>query len=187
MYQNAATKTCSLLVAVMHRKKHSKPLLFISKKRTSLPEVNKPSIRTYVQVIAANVMYLPEISAKPPALQLLLLIPEAIDVSTLTPPSLHPPSPPSTKTDHRDHQHNLSLPNSYLICKLFCAKPHPQTPVQWASSNPQFGIKQVYRSSSKNSAPLVIQHPLPNCGKLSGKGRHVYATNGTRMHAQLEY
>lgn len=141
-------KRCSLLVAVMLGRKwtaeHSKPLLFTSKKRMSLPEVNKPSLWMYIEVIAANMIFLVEVSAKPPALQLLLLIPEAIDVSTLTPPPSHPPSPPSLPTDHRDHHQNLSLPNSYLICKLFCAKPHPQTPVQWASSNPQFGIKQVY-------------------------------------------
>ena len=141
-------KRCSLLVVVMLRRKwiaeHGKPLLFTSKKRTSLPEVNKPSLWMYVEVIAANMIFLVEVSAKPPALQLLLLIPEAIDVSTLTPSPSHPPSPPSLPTDHRDHHQNLSLPNSYLICKLFCAKPHPQTPVQWASSNPQFGIKQVH-------------------------------------------
>ena len=76
-----------------------------------------------------------EVVEKPTALQLLLLIPEAVDVSALSPP----PSP-SLLEGHHDE---LSVPNCYLICKLFCAKPHPHTPVQWASRNPQFGIKQV--------------------------------------------
>ena len=140
-YQNAVTKSHSLSVAVMHWKKyHNKPLLFISKKRTSLPEVQKAKLMYEVFVASMIRFFLLEISEKPPALQLLLHIPEAIDVSTLTPP----PSSPSLPTEHSD---SLSLPNSYLICKLFCAKPHPQTPVQWASSNPQFGIKQVSKYS----------------------------------------
>ena len=81
-----------------------------------------------------------EVAEKPPALQLLMLIPEAIDVSSLFPP----PSPSPSLQKGLDDK--LSVPNCYLICKLFCAKPHPHTPVQWASKNPQFGFKQVTNS-----------------------------------------
>lgn len=79
-----------------------------------------------------------DISEKPPALQLLMLIPEAIDVSSSLSPPLSPSLPPADEGDR------LSLPNCYLICKLFCTRHHPPTPVQWASHNPQFGFKQVH-------------------------------------------
>ena len=126
-------KKCSLLVKMLQETlwtPEGQPLLFISRKRMSLPKVSEKIMKLQHDKL---IFFLLEVSAKPPALQLLLLIPEAIDVSIFSPsPSSHSPS-----------DHSLSLPNCYLICKLFCAKPHPQTPVQWASSNPQFGIKQV--------------------------------------------
>ena len=54
-YQNAVTKSHSLSVAVMHWKKyHNKPLLFISKKRTSLPEVQKAKLM--YEVFVANMI-----------------------------------------------------------------------------------------------------------------------------------
>ena len=97
-----------------------------------------------------------EIDKQPSALQLLLMIPEAIDLhlpttnitttnTTAAPTSTNAPatttdpvtSPPSS------HQTRELAPNCYLVCRLFCASPHPKTTTVWASSNPQFNFKQV--------------------------------------------
>ena len=77
------------------------------------------------------------VPSQPSALQLVLLIPEGTDIVTL----------PSLRRGPRSERTNTGevggVPNCYLVCKLFCATPHPTTPVQWASSNPQFQFRQV--------------------------------------------
>ena len=75
--------------------------------------------------------------SQPSALQLVLLIPEGTDIVTL--PSL----PRDPCSEHTTTGEVRGVPNCYLVCKLFCATPHPTTPVQWASSNPQFQFRQV--------------------------------------------
>jgi hypothetical protein len=64
------------------------------------------------------------------AVQLLLMVPEATDMT------LPPPTSPSSSRD--------LAPNCYLVCRLFCASPHPKTPTIWASNRPQFNFKQVF-------------------------------------------
>ena len=73
-----------------------------------------------------------DIDKQPSALQLLLVIPEGRDLSLPTPNTNKP---------------SLS-PNCYLVCRLFCADPHPKTTTVWATSNPHFNFKQVIQKYS---------------------------------------
>ena len=97
-----------------------------------------------------NFIFVP---SQPSALQLVLLIPEGMDIVIL----------PSLRRGPRSERTNTGevrvVPNCYLACKLFCATPHPTTPVQWASSNPQFQFRQV-----TNCVPVkcsLIPGPCP--------------------------
>ena len=65
-------------------------------------------------------------SLQPQALQLALVIPEGTNISLLRGGQASGP------------------PNCFLVCKLSFVKPHPHTPVQWKSRNPQFLFKQVW-------------------------------------------
>ena len=71
-----------------------------------------------------------DVSNGPPLLQMLLMIPDACNVTL---PTLL-----------GQEQQNTAPPNPYLICKTFCCDPHPKTQTIWNSANPQFSFKQIF-------------------------------------------
>ncbi len=84
-----------------------------------------------------SVFVTPVINLPPSPLQLLLMIPEATNISLPHKEQRESPAP------GRLVPPQIGVPNPYIVCRLFCAKPHPRTVVQWATPNPQFGFKQV--------------------------------------------
>ena len=107
-----------------------------------------------------------DIDKQPSALQLLLIIPEGRDLSLPTPNSNKP---------------SLS-PNCYLVCRLFCANPHPKTTTVWATSNPHFNFKQVTQIYSAYRKCMHLhfkawQGFLPSfkCVELFGVGVQVFS------------
>jgi len=70
------------------------------------------------------------ISSGPPLLQMLLMIPDASNITL--------PIPSDQK------QLDTAPPNPYLVCKMFCCDPDFKTQTIWNSANPQFSFKQVF-------------------------------------------
>ena len=108
-------------------------------------------------------MLISSFSQHPTSLQLLLLVPEATDVRL-------------ARNSISDEHVTSGVPNCYFICKLFCASPHPSTPVQWATTNPQFAFKQVKGSLSHTHACTCFTARMNICTCTHCQIHYLYLT-----------
>ena len=97
----------------------------------------------YICMCVSLVSYCLSTAATPdpstPALQLLLLIPEAINIQCPSPSPASPVKGPVKGSPNPPE----GPPNCYLVCKLFLGEPYPRSPVEWKTANPQFLFRQV--------------------------------------------